>query len=79
MYLAARNESKAVATIGKLEREGLGPGNGQPIFHKLDLANPESAKESGEAFLKREDRLDILSMLQTYVLIPLVLTSPDHS
>ena len=62
MYIGARNESKAIAVLGKLECEGLGPGNGTPIYHKLDLANPKDAKESAEEFLKREERLDILVM-----------------
>ena len=60
VYLAARNESKAVATIERLERDGLGPGNGKPIWHKLVLDNPKDAKQSAESFLKIEDRLDIL-------------------
>lgn len=44
-----------------LEEEGLGPGNDQAAFLQLDLADPREAKKSAEAFLKKEDRLDILS------------------
>ena len=62
VYMGARNEEKAQAAIEKLHAEGLGPGNGTPIYHKLDLANPKDAKESAEEFLKREERLDILGM-----------------
>lgn len=61
MYLAARSESKAIATISRLEAEGLGPGNGKAIWHKLDLDNPHDVKKSAEEFLARESRLDILS------------------
>ena len=61
MYLAARSESKATGAIARLEAEGLAPGNGRPIFHKLELDHPKDAKASAEAFLKKENRLDILS------------------
>ncbi|EJD07068.1 NAD-binding protein [Fomitiporia mediterranea MF3/22] len=63
VYLAARNESKAIATISRLEREGLAPGHGKPLWHKLDLENPHDVKNSAEEFLSRESRLDILSTL----------------
>ncbi|OCB88175.1 NAD-binding protein [Sanghuangporus baumii] len=60
VYLAAKSESKATATIYRLEAEGLGPGNGKAIWHKLDLDNPHDVKRSAEEFLARESRLDIL-------------------
>ncbi|KAL5504363.1 hypothetical protein ACEPAH_8437 [Sanghuangporus vaninii] len=60
VYLAARSESKAAATIYRLEAEGLGPGNGKAIWHELDLDNPHDVKRSAEEFLARESRLDIL-------------------
>ncbi|PFH46797.1 hypothetical protein AMATHDRAFT_43362 [Amanita thiersii Skay4041] len=46
--------------IERLKKAGLGPGNGEIIWHKLDLSDPRDAKKSGEEFLKRESRLDIL-------------------
>ena len=61
VYLAARNESKAAATISRLEAEGLAPGYGKAIWHKLDLDNPHEVKKSAEDFLAKESRLDILS------------------
>ncbi|EJC97831.1 NAD-binding protein [Fomitiporia mediterranea MF3/22] len=60
VYLAARNESKAIGTIARLEAEGLGPGNGKPIFLKAVFDDPRNAKKSAEEFLDRESRLDIL-------------------
>ena len=35
---------------------------GKVLFHHLELADPALAKKSAEEFLKKEDRLDILSM-----------------
>ncbi|OCB92045.1 NAD-binding protein [Sanghuangporus baumii] len=60
VYLAARNEEKAKSCIERLKAEGLGPGNGKPVFHRLSLDDPRDAKASAEGFLKREERLDIL-------------------
>ncbi|KAH9477403.1 Short-chain dehydrogenase [Psilocybe cubensis] len=60
VYLAARDESKATGAIAQLEHEGLGPGNGEVIWLKLDLSDPRDAKKGAEEFLKRESRLDIL-------------------
>lgn len=60
VYLAARDESKATGAIASLEAEGLG--NGQVLWLKLDLSDPREAKKSAEEFLKREQRLDILSV-----------------
>ena len=60
VYLAARNESKAIDTIARLEAEGLGPGNGKPIFHKLVMDDPRDVKKSALDFLAKETRLDIL-------------------
>ncbi|EJC97840.1 NAD-binding protein [Fomitiporia mediterranea MF3/22] len=60
VYLAARNESKATGTIARLQAEGLGPGNGKPIFLKAVFDDPRNAKKSAEEFLSRESGLDIL-------------------
>jgi NAD(P)-dependent dehydrogenase (short-subunit alcohol dehydrogenase family) len=62
VYLAARDESKATGALARLDAEGLGPGNGKVVWLKLDFSDPKTAKEGAEEFLKRETRLDILSM-----------------
>ena len=62
VYLAARNAEKAAACIKRLEDEGKDvQGYGEAIFHHLDLADPALAKQSAEEFLKKEERLDVLS------------------
>lgn len=59
--MAARNEQKAKAAIERLHAEGLGPGNGEVLWHKLDLSDPRAVKHSAEEFMQREERLDVLS------------------
>lgn len=61
VYLAARDESRATGALAQLEVDGLGPGNGEVVWLKLDLTDPRDVKKSAEEFLKRETRLDILS------------------
>jgi NAD(P)-dependent dehydrogenase (short-subunit alcohol dehydrogenase family) len=56
--MAARNESKAVAAIAELERQGLG--DGSVHFLECNLPDPHAVKRAAEAFLKQETRLDIL-------------------
>jgi hypothetical protein len=46
--------------LAKLQHEGLGPGNGEVIWLKVDFGDMRSAKAAAEEFLKREQRLDIL-------------------
>lgn len=48
--------------LARLEREGLGPGNGKAVFHELKLDHPTDVKASAEWFVQREGRLDLLSM-----------------
>ncbi|KIM36678.1 hypothetical protein M413DRAFT_449022 [Hebeloma cylindrosporum] len=60
VYLAARNESRATGALAQLEFEGLGPGNGEVLWLKLDLSDPRDAKKAAEEFMARETRLDIL-------------------
>jgi NAD(P)-dependent dehydrogenase (short-subunit alcohol dehydrogenase family) len=62
VYMAARNQSKAEAAIAQLKAEGLGPGNGEVIWLELDLVDPQNAKKAAEEFIKREKRLDVLSL-----------------
>jgi NAD(P)-dependent dehydrogenase (short-subunit alcohol dehydrogenase family) len=64
VYLAARNESKAIDAIARLHAEGLEPGKGDIVWLNLDLGSPRTAKAAAEEFLKRESRLDILSGCQ---------------
>ncbi|KIK70104.1 hypothetical protein GYMLUDRAFT_994181 [Collybiopsis luxurians FD-317 M1] len=60
VYMAARNEAKAMEAIEKLKAEGLEPGNGQVDWLKLDLSDPREAKKAAEAFMEKEKRLDVL-------------------
>jgi len=60
VYLAARDESRATGAMAQLERDDLGPGNGEVVWLKLDLSTVKEAKQAAEEFLKLETRLDIL-------------------
>ncbi|KDQ62505.1 hypothetical protein JAAARDRAFT_30410 [Jaapia argillacea MUCL 33604] len=60
VYLAARSEEKAQTAIENLLAEGLSPGNGEVLWHHLDLSDPRAAKKSAEEFLSKETRLDVL-------------------
>ena len=65
MYLAARNADKAAACIKRIEESLPAASNetkkGQVLFHQLDLSDPKDAKKSAQAFLEKEQRLDVLS------------------
>lgn len=61
VFMAARNEQSATAAIEQLRAEGLGPGDGEVIWLKLDLSDPREAKKAADAFLEKESRLDVLS------------------
>jgi len=60
VYMATRSESKALAAVEQLKKEGLGPGNGEIVYLSLDLADPHNAKNAGLEFMEKEQRLDIL-------------------
>ncbi|KAJ3936193.1 MAG: hypothetical protein NXY57DRAFT_957492 [Lentinula lateritia] len=60
VYMAARNEGKALQAIEKLNHEGLQPGNGKVKWLKLDLSDPREAKRAAETFMEKEKRLDVL-------------------
>lgn len=67
VYLAARNPDKAAACIKRIEDTLSKPPNatkGQALFHQLDLMDPKVAKQSAEAFLEKEERLDVLGKFQ---------------
>ncbi|KZP08213.1 NAD-binding protein [Athelia psychrophila] len=66
VYMAARNESKAKAAIERLHAEGLGANAGEVVWLKLDLASPRQTKEAAEYILSREQRLDILGIVNKY-------------
>ena len=54
---------KATKAIAQLQEDGLGPGNGQVVWLKLDLEDPRNAKQAAEEFRQKESRLDILGRL----------------
>lgn len=60
-----RNEGRATAAIAKLKEElggGLdSEGSGEVLWLPLDLATPTTTRAGAEEFLRREERLDILS------------------
>ncbi|KAF9042983.1 NAD-P-binding protein [Panaeolus papilionaceus] len=60
VYIAARNESKALEAIEKLKAENIGDAGGSLEWHHLDLSDPRLAKKSAEEFGRREGRVDIL-------------------
>lgn len=59
--MAARNRTRAEEAIAKLEREGLGPGNGEVIWLDLDLIDPRNSRRAAQEFMSKEKRLDVLS------------------
>lgn len=70
VYLGARNEAKANEAVKSLEHEVAAahaksaqpvPSPGKIVYHHCDLSTPAQAKESGEKFIERESRLDVLS------------------
>ncbi|KAK7464886.1 hypothetical protein VKT23_006095 [Stygiomarasmius scandens] len=60
VYMTARSEARAKSAIERLEKEGKEPGNGEVLWHELDLVDPRKAKASAEKFMEKEERLDIL-------------------
>ena len=58
VYMAARNESRALAAIEQLNAEDMA--DGSVHWLKLDLSDPRLAKQAAEEFLHKEKRLDIL-------------------
>ncbi|KAH7878248.1 uncharacterized protein C8R40DRAFT_1038546 [Lentinula edodes] len=77
VYMAARNEGKALQAIEKLNHEDLQPGNGKVKWLKLDLSDPREAKRAAETFMEKEKRLDVLGnylspFVFTRTLIPLL-------
>ncbi|KDQ54353.1 hypothetical protein JAAARDRAFT_209454 [Jaapia argillacea MUCL 33604] len=71
VYLAARNEGRATAATSRLQAEGLGPGNGEVLWLKLDLSDPRVAKQGAEDFMKSEGRLDVLVNNAAVAIVPL--------
>ncbi|KAH9852467.1 NAD-P-binding protein [Lenzites betulinus] len=60
VYIGARNEERAKTAIERLRADGLEPGNGELEWLELDLSDPRKTKESAEAFIAKERRLDVL-------------------
>ncbi|KAF9047457.1 hypothetical protein BJ165DRAFT_1526765 [Panaeolus papilionaceus] len=57
VYIAARNESKALAAIDQLKAENIEKGSLEWLY--LNLSNPRLAKRAAEEFLNKETRLNI--------------------
>lgn len=57
VYIACRNEQKALNAIEKMKAEG---GSGELIFRQLDLSSLKSVKAFTDNVLKNETRLDLL-------------------
>ncbi|EMD32267.1 hypothetical protein CERSUDRAFT_88265 [Gelatoporia subvermispora B] len=70
VYMGARSEERGKAAVEKLKSEGLGPGDGEVIFHPLDLSDTRKAKESGELFIRVESRLDGLILNAALMMAP---------
>ncbi|KAE9398046.1 NAD(P)-binding protein [Gymnopus androsaceus JB14] len=84
VYMAARNEAKALEAIEKLKQEGLEPGNGQVEWLKLDLSDPREAKKAAQIFMEKEKRLDVLgSYLSPFVftrtLLPVLTSTAEEA
>lgn len=60
MYIAARNEQRALDAIKQLETEGIA--DGKLEWLQLDLSDPRLAKQAAKVFLEKESRLDILGV-----------------
>ncbi|KAI0717571.1 NAD-P-binding protein [Cerioporus squamosus] len=58
VYMGARSEQKANAAIERLHAEGLGPGNGQVLWLKLDLSDPRQVQKAAQELEAKEERLD---------------------
>lgn len=60
VYLACRNETRALAALKKLKEDEMVIKNGELRYLHLDLADFESAKKAADDILAKEERLDIL-------------------
>ncbi|KAJ7039450.1 NAD-P-binding protein [Mycena alexandri] len=58
VYMAARDEGRALEAIKQLQAENLN--DGSVHWLKLDLSDPRVAQATAKEFLKKETRLDIL-------------------
>ena len=59
MYIAGRSESKGNAAISRIKDAFL-KSSGRIEFMNVDLSDLKSVKPAVEAFLSREQRLDVL-------------------
>ncbi|KAF2091759.1 NAD(P)-binding protein [Saccharata proteae CBS 121410] len=60
VYIAGRSKEKAFRAIATIQ-EDVYTQTGQAFFLQLDLADLSSIKKSAEEFMKREQRLDVLT------------------
>ncbi|CAL1701532.1 unnamed protein product [Somion occarium] len=70
VYLAARNEKKALAAIQQIRQEGLNPGNGEVVYLPLDLSDVRNAKKAAQDFVEKETRLDVLINNAGQMIVP---------
>lgn len=71
VYMAARNEDRAKAAIERLHAAGLGhEGKGQVIWLPLDYSDASMAKQAAEAFMAKEERLDVVVNCAALLLVP---------
>jgi len=75
--MAARNESRAVAAVADLERQGLNVGS--VVFLHCNLPDPRAVKKAAERFLQLETRLDILVNNAAMAAVPFEMTSEGIS
>ncbi|KAF8884624.1 hypothetical protein BD779DRAFT_1612082 [Infundibulicybe gibba] len=62
VYITTRNESKGTQATAQLNSANLAPVHGRVEFLELDLCDPRNAVKAAQEFLRREERLDILSV-----------------
>ncbi|KAF8867827.1 hypothetical protein BD779DRAFT_1794806 [Infundibulicybe gibba] len=63
VYITTRNESKGTQATAQLNSANLAPVHGRVEFLELDLCDPRNAVKAAQEFLRREERLDILTHL----------------
>ncbi len=73
VYLAARNEDKALKALDQLNEENIKAG--QVHWLPLALASPKATKEVAEVFMMKENHLDILGMDPSDLICFLLLTA----
>ena len=60
IYVAARTEKRALVAIEKLYRDNPSVKKGSVVWLPLELGDLDQVRTAAKAFLKKEERLDIL-------------------